>query len=88
MNNQDHRDDDLFGNDSSSSDESQEEEEEDISHDKKKKLNLSNYESDVEEGDTYDESDYFNEISSKEYNKATPFPVVKCPGDSTVDSYE
>ena len=87
MNNQDYGEDDLFGNDSESSDESQAEEE-DISHDKKKKLNLSNYESDVEEGDTYDESDYFNEISSKEYNKATPFPVVKCPGDSTVDSYE
>jgi hypothetical protein len=42
--------------------------------------------SDVEQGDTYDQTDYFNEIDNEEYKRAPPFPRVKCPTDK--DNYE
>ena len=74
------RDDDLFGNDSDI--------EENL--DDLKELQTDNplyLESDVDENETFDDSDYFGENNTV-YKAASAFPKIKCPDDRTLDNIE
>jgi hypothetical protein len=89
----DNENDELFGR----SDSDEEMENSDNSHsdkDQEDQINSNlNKDSDVDEKDQYLEDDFFNEIetnesSESEYKKASPFPVVKCPGEKILESYD
>jgi hypothetical protein len=71
----------LFGNDSDS--DFDEEMNEYISETQ----NYLYVESDVDEKQVFDDSDYFG-ITNEEFNKAPAFPIVKCPDDKILESYE
>jgi hypothetical protein len=73
------QDDDLFGNDSDS----------DFEDEMKNKMeqNILYNESDVDEKETFPDSDYFTN-DNEEYKKSSPFPIVKCPDEKYLDNYE
>ncbi len=74
-------DEQIFGNDS----DIQENYDEEIGH------NLSQnplyMESDVDEKETFDDTDYFGD-NNEEYKQASPFPIIKCPDEKTLENYE
>jgi len=74
-------DDDLFENDS----DIQEDNDDDMRQNSMQ--NPLFMESDVDEKETYDDTDYFGE-NNEEYKLAPPFPKIRCPDDKTLENYE
>ena len=74
-------DEDLFGNDSSES-------EEEVDNENNTCLPIRD--SDVDENDKYREEDYFNteDTQNNNYNKASAFPKVVCPGEKSLEIYK
>ena len=74
------QDEDLFGNDSDI--------EENLNELKGQQTDNPLYlESDVDEKETFDDSDYFGE-NNIIYKEASAFPKIKCPDDKALDNLE
>lgn len=51
------------------------------------KIEETNYDSDVNSNDFYDENDFFND-KNPDYVKASPYPTIKAPSSESVTKRE